>query len=138
MGFFRDLRDVTKRARAINETWDAGAQASDGLQRMRDANRMMASMAAGTTSSMHAAINGRWTTATIAVVWSTGSTVNFAPVMEFELDVATAGQQPVRVRCTEVVPSFALARTAIGSVLNVRYDDASGQVFIDWTSPVDR
>lgn len=138
MGFFKDIREVTRRARAINETWDAGAQASDGLQRMRDANRMMASMADGSMGSVHAAMNGRWTTATIDAVLPTGSTVNFAPLIEFELEVAVAGRQPVRVRCTEVVPAHVMPRAVVGTVLNVRYDDATNQVFIDWMTPVAR
>lgn len=41
MGFFKDVHKLNQQAKEIDKTWDAGAQARDGLAKMKAMNESM-------------------------------------------------------------------------------------------------
>jgi len=136
MGFFKDVHDLSKRSKEMNRHWDVQAQVDTGLAKMRGANEMMAAMAQGGGSSIAAAISGVSATAMITEVRTSGTLVNMSPVLELDLLVLLSGRPPVPVSCKELVPQHLLARAQAGSTVNVRYEQTSGAVFIDWLTPV--
>ncbi len=129
MGMFKSMRDLQKQANEINKDWDPGAQMKDGMQRMQEANEMMAQQ----TQAANMALTGTPAKASIISVVQTGAMVNFQPTMQIELNVFPDGQPPYPATVTQVVEQPFLGKAMAGQQVAVKIDPEHREtVWIDW------
>lgn len=126
---FKSMRDLQKQANEINKDWDPGAQMKDGMQRMQEANEMMAQQ----TQAANMALTGTPAKASIISVVQTGAMVNFQPTMQIELNVFPDGQPPYPATVTQVVEQPFLGKAMAGQQVAVKIDPEHREtVWIDW------
>ncbi|MGD9996606.1 MAG: hypothetical protein AB7U39_06725, partial [Ilumatobacteraceae bacterium] len=83
MGFFKDVRTLTKQGHKIQKNMDVQAQMAQGMASMQAASAMMAQQ----TAAAHLAVNGVAAIATVAAVRPTGMEINLSPVVDIDLMV---------------------------------------------------
>jgi hypothetical protein len=131
MGFFKDVRTLTKQGHELQKNMDVQAQMAQGLASMQAASAMMAQQ----TTAAHLAVNGVPAVATVAAVRPTGMQINLSPVVDIDLMVMRDGI-PMPVTHQEPVPHVHLARLQPGAALHVRFDPANpSSLWIDWVTP---
>ncbi|MBI5089564.1 MAG: hypothetical protein HZB15_12100 [Actinobacteria bacterium] len=131
MGFFKDVRTLTKQGHEMQKNMDVNAQMAQGMASMQAASTMMAQQ----TAAAHLAVNGVPAMATVAAVRPTGMEINLSPVVDIDLMVMRGGA-PMPVTHQEPVPTVYLARLQPGAALHVKYDPANPSlVWIDWVTP---
>ena len=132
MGLFKDLNTLSKQGKEIRKNSDMKATMASGLEKMQQANAMIAQQ----TAAAQMAVTGIASTATVAAVRQTGAQINFDPVLDIDLTVFRNGvPMPATVR--QPVPQVFLARLQPGASLKVKLDpNDPSVVFIDWYSPV--
>jgi hypothetical protein len=129
MGFFGDIHKLSKQAKEIDKNWDAGAQARDGIERMRAANAQMEQMTQAMTDGMPAS-------AQVVSVGATTGMLNMDPILPIELLVQQDGAPPRPVTVTAAVPMAFLYRAQPGATLPVRVSASDpSSVAIDWMAP---
>lgn len=132
MGLFKDLNTLSRQGKEIRKNSDMKATMANGLEKMQQANAMIAQQ----TAAAQMAVHGIASTATVAAVRPTGALMNFDPVVDIDLTVFRNGvPMPATVR--QPVPQVFLARLQPGAPLKVKLDpNDPSVVFIDWYSPV--
>ncbi|NND74498.1 MAG: hypothetical protein HKN44_05785 [Ilumatobacter sp.] len=116
MGFFKDLRKVSKMGKEMAEDFDPAAQ-------MRTANEQMQQM----TTQNQLAATGLVATATVNALRDTGTQINYQPVLEVDVTVLPDGGAPFPATAT-VNGHAILASLTPGSTVSVRYDPADPSV----------
>lgn len=118
MGLFKDLRDMTKMAKQIQDDVgrpsirDAVSQGKEALAGFQD------QMAAGQLANDPDARSG---TAVIKAIRDTGMTVNENPSVEFDLEV-TSGGFTFPVTHTQVVSRLQVPQLQPGATVSVKID----------------
>lgn len=131
MGFFKDLNRLSKQAKEIDETYDAGAQAQQGLAQMRQMNQMLQQQAQAT----NVATTGAPAQVQITGSRDTGTVMNMQPVLQIDVLVVPDGGVPFPTTLSQVVPMAALPRVVPGASFAGRVDPSTpGAVWIDWGS----
>ncbi|MCB0870228.1 MAG: hypothetical protein KDB52_05295 [Solirubrobacterales bacterium] len=133
MGFFKDMKKTYDMSQEMTKDWDPGAQAKDGVERMKQANAMMAEQA----ESMRLATEGVDASATIAAVQQGTAMVNFQPTVHIEMTVSREGMPPYPATATQVVPQVQLSMLEPGRSVCVKVaEDDPQKVWVDLSRPV--
>jgi hypothetical protein len=131
MGFFKDVRTLTKQGHEMQKNTDVKATMANGMASMQAASAMMAQQ---TTAAM-LATTGVATTATVAGVRPTGMQINLSPVVDIDLTVFRNGV-PVPMTHQEAVPQVYLSRLQVGANFHVKFDPSNpSALWIDWVTP---
>jgi hypothetical protein len=127
MGIFGDVSRLMKQAKEIDKTFDPGAQAQAGIERMRTLN---ASMGAQTD----AMTDGTPGTAQINTVMPAFGAVNMNPVMQVTMLVTPEGGMPRPVEVPQmVVTPMQMYKLVPGATLPVKISASNpDNVAIDW------
>ena len=76
MGFFKSMNELQKQSKEINKNFDPGQQMADGMEKMKEANAMMAAQ----TQAANLSMTGKDATGSITAAMQTGAMVNFQPL----------------------------------------------------------
>ena len=117
MGFFKDIRTVTKQAKEIDKTFDPGKQARDATARMAALNQQFAQTNAALGAPPE---DAETATAQIVAVGPSSGMLNMDPIVPLELLVQAGGQPPRPASISAVVPMTQLGRLQPGAQLTVR------------------
>ena len=132
MGFFKNLKQTYDASQEISKDWDPGAQAQDGVERMKAANEMMAAQA----ETMRLATEGVDATATIAAVQQGTAMVNYQPTVHIEMTVSRDGMPPYPATATQVIPQIQLSMLEPGRSVMVKVaEDDPQKVWVDLSRP---
>lgn len=121
MGFFKDLRTLSKQSRAVSEQYPT-------QQILANASAQMSAVSAMLAQATEQVDDGRLSTEgfdTVAIVTGarqTNALMNHNPMVELDLLVTMPTGVPVPVQRTQVVPLLHLSRVQPGSRLAVRID----------------
>jgi hypothetical protein len=130
MGFFKDVRTLSKQGNEINRNRDMAAEMAAASAAMTQANQFLADQAAATrlAAAPRASLQ-------VLAARDTGTVVNMQAVLELDLLVQAEGGVPFPATVRQLVPSAALGRVVPGSVLTGRAEPADPTtVWIDWTA----
>ena len=131
MGFFKSMNELQKQSKEIQKNYDPGQQMADGMERMKEANAMMAAQ----TQAANLSMTGKDATASIVGVAQTGAMVNFQPTMQIEMTVFPEGGVPYPVSVTQVVETPYLTKAVPGAQIKLKVDQTDPNiVWIDWAS----
>lgn len=119
MGLFKDMRKMTKQAKDLQEA--TGAKRPSMREGMQMATDAMAGVQASVEASQHLVENGTATTATVSAIRPTQQLVNMQPVIEYDLQVATAGGE-VPVTISQPTPQTHIPQVQPGATVNVLVD----------------
>ena len=104
---------------------------ADGMEKMKEANAMMAAQ----TQAANLSMSGKDATASIVGVAQTGAMVNFQPTMQIEMTVFPEGGVPYPVSVTQVVEQPYLTKAVPGAQIKLKVDQTDPNiVWIDWAS----
>ena len=132
MGFFKDLKKTYDMSQEVSKDWDPAAQAEGGVERMKQANQMMAEQA----ETMKLATEGVDATATVTAVQQGQAMVNFQPTVHIELTVSRDGMPPYPATATQVVPQVQLSMLEPGRKVMVKVaEDDPRKVWVDLSRP---
>jgi hypothetical protein len=121
VGFFKDLRTLSKQGRAVSEQYPT-------QQILANASAQMSAVSAMLAQANDQVADGRLETEgfdTVAVVTGarqTNALMNHNPMVALDLLVTMPSGVPVPVQRTEIVPLLHLSRVQVGSRLAVRID----------------
>lgn len=131
MGFFKSMNELQKQSKEINKDWDPGQQMADGMEKMKEANAMMAAQ----TQAANLSMSGKDATGSITAAMQTGAMVNFQPTMQIDMTVFPEGGVPYPVSVTQVVEQPYLSKAAPGQQIKLKVDQSDPNVvWIDWAS----
>jgi hypothetical protein len=129
MGFFKSMNELQKQSKEINKNFDPGQQMADGMEKMKEANAMMAAQ----TQAANLSMSGIDATGSITGAAQTGTMVNFQPTMQIDMTVFPEGGVPYPVSVTQVVETPYLSKAAPGSQIKLKIDPSDPNVvWIDW------
>lgn len=129
MGFFKDVRKLSKQAKEIEKTWDPGAQMAQVMQSMESAQAVMEQQ----TVAARLAVEGEPAIARVSMSRDTGQLINYQPVVEISLLVFFGGQPPYPATLREIVPLSQMGRLVPGAELKVKVDPKAREtLWIDW------
>ena len=132
MGFFKSINEATKLAGEIRDDWDPKAQRAAGMERMRQAQAMMAQQTAAAT----AAVSGLDGTATVVTASQGSGMVNMHPIVDIELTVMVPGATPYPVKVSAPMDVTTIARLTPGASVRVKVDPQNhDNVWIDPVNP---
>jgi hypothetical protein len=131
MGFFKSMNELQKQSKEINKNFDPGQQMADGMEKMKEANAMMAAQ----TQAANLSMTGKDATASITGVVQTGAMVNFQPSMQIDMTVFPEGGVPYPISVTQVVETPYLSKAVPGAQIKLKVDTADPNVvWIDWNA----
>jgi hypothetical protein len=131
MGFFKDVRTITKQSKEMGAQSDVGASLQRGMDSMAQANQYLAEQTAAT----QLASTGMPAQLQVTAARDTGTVVNMQPVVELDLLVHPDGGVPYPATVRQTVPLAGTGRVVPGSMLTGRVDPTGpGAVWIDWTA----
>lgn len=131
MGFFKNMNDLAKQGREMQNNMDVGQMMGDAQQKMAEANQMMAAQ----TQAANLAVSGKDGEASITGVAQTGAMVNFQPTLAIEMTVFPDGGAPYPAQVTQVVEQPYLAKAAAGQQVKVKIDQSDpNTIWIDWAN----
>jgi hypothetical protein len=131
MGFFKSMNELQKQSKEINKNFDPGQQMADGMEKMKEANAMMAAQ----TQAANLSMTGKDATASIVSSAQTGAMVNFQPTMQIDMTVFPEGGVPYPVSVTQVVETPYLSKAVAGQQIKLKVDQNDPNVvWIDWAS----
>ena len=131
MGFFKDLKKLSKQSKEVSKGWDPAAQMRQASAALETTTEMMARQ----TAAAEIAASGDPATAQVNAARDTGTVMNMQPVMEIDLLVFPEGQPPYPVTLRQIVPLAQVGRLAPGTRLPVMIDPADPEaIWIDWGS----
>jgi hypothetical protein len=131
MGFFKSMNELQKQSKEIQKDWDPGQQMAEGMEKMKEANAMMAAQ----TQAANLSMTGKDATASIVGAAQTGAMVNFQPTMQIDMTVFPEGGVPYPVSVTQVVETPYLSKAVPGAQIKLKVDQADPNiVWIDWAS----
>lgn len=129
MGFLKSVRELGQQGKAMNQSWDVGAQLADSQARMVAAQAAMAQQ----TQAANLSVTGLDATATISNVQQDGAMVNFQPMLTIDLVVMTPGRPPMPVTVSAVVDQLFLHKAQAGATVPVKVDRTDPNVvWINW------
>jgi hypothetical protein len=133
MGMFKDLHNLKKQAREIGDSYDSSANLSRGMERMRQAQSMMAEQAKAATMAANAKGTGVEATAIIASVTQGTTMINYQPSLDIELTVMRDGAPPYPATVRQVVQQLYLAKAEPGRSVPIKVDPQDpSSIWIDW------
>lgn len=138
MGFFKDLRTLSKKGREIGEQFPIDQTLANASTQLAAMNAMLAQGVAQVGGQGFATLpaDAYPTVAVITGARQTNALMNHNPMIELDLLVTTPAGVPVPVRRTEVVQLLHLPRAQVGTRLAVRIDPRDPNVLaIDWAAP---
>jgi hypothetical protein len=131
MGFFKSMNELSKQSKEIQKNFDPGAQMAGGMEKMKQANAMMAAQ----TQAANLAMTGKDATASITGAAQTGAMINMQPAMQIDMTVFPEGGVPYPVSVTQVVEQPYLSKAAPGQQIKLKVDQTDPNiVWIDWAS----
>lgn len=131
MGFFKDIRQLSKQAKEIDKTFDPGAQMRQTMEAMQAASAVMEQQTVAATL----AATGEPASAQVNVARDTGQLLNNQPIIEMNLLVFLEGQPPYPVTVRQIVPLAQMGRLTPGSRLAVKVDPKAREtIYIDWAA----
>jgi hypothetical protein len=129
MGFFKDLKKLSKQSKEVSKDWDPAAQMREASAAIEATSEMMAQQ----TAAARLAESGEPATAQVNAAHDTGALANLQPVMEIDLLVFPEGQPPYPVTLRQIVPLSQVGRLTPGTPLPVKIDPTDpGAVWIEW------
>lgn len=135
MGFFKDVRKLSKMGDELRETMPSPAAQMAAAQEQMAA--LTAQMNQQAQTSQAVAADGVAATATVVSATQTGALVNFDPGVRLELLVTVPGRPPYPTSVETVVPQIHLARVQPGATVPVLVAGADrDQVLLDWNRPL--
>ena len=136
MGFFKDMRDVSKMGKEMSAAaggWKNPADAMKEAQaKLAGANEMMARANQAAQISM----TGLDATATITGIQQVGQ-INFDPLVEFQVLIMRDGAAPYPATVKQQVPSVQFARVSSATTLPAKVDQNDPTlIWLNVVSPV--
>jgi hypothetical protein len=137
MGFIGDLNKLRKQAKEIDKTFSAKDTAARGMERMKEANEMMANQ----TAAMNAALAGAGApiqdgieaTAQVLSVGMAAGAINMDLILPVELLIMQEGMPPRPMKVSITVPGPQMQRMVPGSVLPVKLSRSNPNALaVDW------
>jgi hypothetical protein len=133
MGFFKDIHKLEKQAKEIDKTWDPGAQAREGVERMKAMNAQMASANAALAAPPQDAIEA---SATVTAVGNPTGMMNMDPILPVEFLVLQPGLPPRPASVSVIVPLQQMSRVVVGATLPVRISRTDPNAMaVEWALP---
>ncbi len=130
MGFFKDVRTLSRQANEINRNRDVGAEMAAASAAMSQANQFLADQAAATRLAAAPRVAMQ-----VLGARDTGTVVNMQAVLELDLLVQPDGGVPFPTTTRQLVPASGLGRVVPGATLRGKADAADPTtVWIDWTA----
>lgn len=130
MGFFKDVRTITKQSKEMGAKSDVGASLQRGMDSMAQANQYLVEQTAGA----QLATTGTPAQLQVTGARDSGTVVNMQPVVELDLLVHPDGGVPYPATVRQTVPLACTGRVVPGSMLTGRVDRSTPtSVWIDWT-----
>ncbi len=121
MGFFKDLRTLSKQGRAVSEQYPTQQILANASAQMSAVSAMLA-QANDQVADGRLATEGFDTVAIVTGARQTNALMNHNPMVALDLLVTMPSGVPVPVQRTEIVPLLHLSRVQVGSRLAVRID----------------
>jgi hypothetical protein len=133
MGLLKDLVTLNRQAHEINRSFDPGAQARQGLERMRRMNVILA----GQTEALGLTRAGLSATASILGVSDTGTRINDVPLVRLSLLVHCGDRPPYPVHTDALLPVNAWGQCGVGQRVALMVDPENrDSVLVRWGQPV--
>lgn len=130
MGFFKDIRDVNRQARAIRKDWEPSLQANQAVAQMQAMNQMMSQ-----TTDLMLAPNDQVLIGEVQLtaVGAAAGMLNGAPMVNVSALVLAPGRPPVPAQTAVPVPQVHVHRLQAGAVLPARISPTDATAFVvDW------
>lgn len=136
MGFFTDLRKLSKQGREIREQYPVQHQLANASAQMQAVSAMLQQTTQQQSGGQRLLADGVDAVAVVTGARQTNALMNHNPLIELDLLVTMPSGVPVPVRRNEIVPLLHLARAQVGQQVRVRVlpDDAS-TIWINWSAP---
>lgn len=137
MGFFKDIRKLSKQGAEIREQYPVQQQLANASAQMQAVSAMLQQTTQQQSGGERLLADGVDAVATVTGARQTNALMNHNPLIELDLLVRMPSGVPVPVRRSEIVPLLHLARVQVGQQVRVRVlpDDAT-TIWINWSAPV--
>jgi hypothetical protein len=136
MGFFQDLRTLSKQGRALSEQYPVQQRLAYASAQLSAATSMLEQSTKQQAAGQRLLTDGVDAVAVVTAARQTNALMNHNPMVEIDLLVTMPSGAHIPVRRTEVVPLLHLARVQVGSRLLVRVDPADANaLWINWSAP---
>jgi hypothetical protein len=122
VGFFKDLRTLSKQGRAVSEQYPTQQILANASAQMSAVSAMLVQANDQAADGDRLATDGFDTVAIVTGARQTNALMNHNPMVELDLLVTMPSGVPVTVQRTQVVPLLHLSRVQVGSRLAVRVD----------------
>jgi hypothetical protein len=136
MGFFKDIRKLSKQGAAIREQYPVQQQLANASVQMQAVSAMLQQTTQQQSGGQRLLADGVDAVATVTGARQTNALMNHNPLIELDLLVTMPSGVPVPVRRSEIVPLLHLPRAQVGQQVRVRVlpDDAT-TIWINWSAP---
>lgn len=136
MGFFKDIRKLSKQGAAIREQYPVQQQLANASAQMQAVSAMLQQTTQQQSGGQRLLADGVDAVATVTGARQTNALMNHNPLIELDLLVTMPSGVPVPVRRSEIVPLLHLPRAQVGQQVRVRVlpDDAT-TIWINWSAP---
>lgn len=136
MGFFKDIRKLSKQGAAIREQYPVQQQLANASAQMQAVSAMLQQTTQQQSGGQRLLADGVDAVATVTGARQTNALMNHNPLIELDLLVTMPSGVPVPVRRSEIVPLLHLPRAQVGQRVRVRVlpDDAT-TIWINWSAP---
>lgn len=136
MGFFKDIRTLSKQGAAIREQYPVQQQLANASAQMQAVSAMLQQTTQQQSGGQRLLADGVDAVATVTGARQTNALMNHNPLIELDLLVTMPSGVPVPVRRSEIVPLLHLSRAQVGQRVRVRVlpDDAT-TIWINWSAP---
>jgi hypothetical protein len=133
VGFFKDLRTLSKQGRALSDQYPVQQQLVNASAQLSAVSAMLAQSTQQQAGGQRLLTAGVDAVALVTGARQTNALMNHSPVVELDLLVTMPTGAQVPVRRTEIVPLLHLSRAQVGSRLAVRVDPADANtLWINW------
>jgi len=136
MGFFKDIRKLSKQGAAIREQYPVQQQLANASAQMQAVSAMLQQTTQQQSGGQRLLADGVDAVALVTGARQTNALMNHNPLIELDLLVTMPSGVPVPVRRSEIVPLLHLPRAQVGQQVRVRVlpDDAT-TIWINWSAP---
>lgn len=136
MGFFKDIRTLSKQGAEIREQHPVQQQLANASAQMQAVSAMLQQTTQQQSGGQRLLADGVDAVAMVTGARQTNALMNHNPLIELDLLVTMPSGVPVPVRRSEIVPLLHLARAQVGQRVRVRVlpDDAT-TIWINWSAP---
>jgi len=131
MGFFKDLKKLSRQSKEMSKDWDPASQLQHASAAMAASTEAMAQQ----TAAAALAISGEPAIAQVNAARDGGAMLNMQPMMEIDLLVLPEGRPPYPVTLRQVVPMAQVGRLTPGTRLSIKIDPQDqSAVWVDWAA----